>query len=165
MTLSGATVPLTAGEIDRVWRYDSETGRLYWRTSPCNSVPAGALAGDVSEEGYIRINYQYRRYMAHWLVWTLLKGAWPTSLIDHRDNDGTNNREDNLREATKIRNAANRRRGLGDNLRGARFRYDRGTWIAVLKKTYLGSFPDEQSAHEAWKKAALREYGEFARFD
>lgn len=154
-------------EAHRVWRYDPDTGLLYWRISPCNPIPAGSEAGNISDEGYYRISYQRSRYMAHWIVWALVTGSWPTTLIDHKDNDGTNNRFANLREATKYRNAANRRRAAEhrDKLRGVYFRRNRGTWVAVCAREYVGSYATEREAHEAWKKAAVTHYGEFARFD
>ena len=152
-------------EVRQIWRYDPITGHLYWRIQPCNPIPAGSRAGSLSEEGYIRITYKRQRYMAHWIVWALIKGEWPKGLLDHRDNDGANNRARNLREASVARNMANRRRGQGENLRGAHFRRNRGTWIAMLCKEYLGSFPTEEAAHEAYKQAAVAKYGEFARFD
>jgi len=104
--------------------------------------------------------------MAHWVVWAILYGRWPTTIIDHRDGVGTNNREGNLREATYDRNMANRRRwAQHTNMRGAYFRKARGNWIAVFKRKYLGMYDSELAAHEAWKKAAVAHYGEFARFD
>lgn len=164
--LTGFESPLTAAEIDSIWRYEPEIGNFYWRIRPCNSVHEGDRAGETTNEGYVRINYNHRRYLAHWLVWTLVTGSWPTMLIDHRDNDGSNNRAGNLRAATTVTNSANRKRGNQcTNLRGARFRTDRSTWIAVLDQRYLGQFESEQAAHEAWKIAAAKHYGEFARFD
>lgn len=100
--LTGFNDPLTPEEIRTIWRYDPETGLFYWNLRPCNPIHIGDLAGEFTDEGYIRLGYQRRRYMAHWVAWTLLTGSWPTTLIDHKDNDGTNNRANNLREATPI---------------------------------------------------------------
>lgn len=168
--MSGGTTglyePITPDEINRIWRYDPDSGNFYWRIRPCNPIHVGDLAGEKTNEGYIRLSYQRRRYMAHWLVWTLVTGAWPTTLIDHKDNNGANNRPGNLREATPIANSANRKRwAKHTNLRGARFRPNRGNWTAVLDRKHLGTYPTEQEAHEAWKRAAVKHYGEFARFD
>ena len=157
---------MTPAEAAKIWYYNPNTGWLHWIDSPCNPIPAGSRAGSLSEEGYIRVTYQRHRYMAHWIIWALLKGEWPIGLIDHRDNNGANNRAENLRLASVERNMANRRRGPGvTNLRGAQYRSRDGTWVAICGRKYVGTFATEQAAHEAWKKAAVKRYGEFARFD
>lgn len=145
--------------------YDPVSGWLHWRQAPCNAIPAMSRAGHISAEGYVRIKYGSRRYMAHNLIWTLITGSSPTTLIDHRDTDGTNNRFENLRESSVSQNMANRGRGRGAYKRGVRLHRNGYRWYAVFRRTHLGMFDTENEAHAAFCAAALREYGEFARFD
>lgn len=91
--------------------------------------------------------------------------APPDKLVDHRDNDGLNNRRANLRLATVGQNGANRRtyspssgfRGvyaLGLNFR---------TQITVdNRKRHLGTFARPEEAARAYDAAASAAFGEFA---
>jgi HNH endonuclease/AP2 domain len=108
-------------------------------------------------------------YNEHQLAWFYMTGRWPKPTIDHRDGDSTNNRWNNLRQATASQNNANRRRprnntsGYKGVYRGRR----PGQWRAQIGKNgrtkYLGTFPTRQAAHAAYVAAARKHYGEFAR--
>lgn len=163
-TSPAARAALPVELMHQLWRYDPESGKLYWRISPARNCKAGSEAGTPAPEGYIRIKYKGFRYQAHYIVWAMLHGAWPTQLIDHRDTDGGNNREDNLRVATVSQNAANRKHKPGKYLRGARL-HPRNGWYAVCANTHLGMFASEQEAHDAYRVAAILRWGAFARID
>lgn len=94
----------------------------------------------------------------------MLHGAWPTDLVDHKDTDASNNRENNLRLATVAQNAANRKHKPGRYLRGARW-HPRNGWYAVCANKFVSMASSEDEAHEIYKDAALERYGEFARLD
>ncbi len=89
--------------------------------------------------------------------------------IDHVDGDGLNNRRCNLRPATRAQNCRN----VGvrsDNKSGYKgiSRASRGLgWKAQIKcngrSFSLGTFADIDSAVAAYKTAAFRLFGEFAR--
>jgi hypothetical protein len=83
-----------------------------------------------------------------------------------------NNKRDNLRIVTHAQNQQNKRR-RADNTSGfkgvyfAHFR--KKPWIAMLgvegQRMYLGGFLTAQEAHEAYKAAAIKHCGRFARWD
>lgn len=87
--------------------------------------------------------------------------------VDHIDRNGLNNTRANLRLATKSQNSANRgaKRTNKTGLKGVYFR--RGRYTARITKEghtmYLGVFITPEEAHEAYKKASVILFGEFAR--
>lgn len=90
--------------------------------------------------------------------------------VDHVNGDALDNRRDNLRLATHRQNMQNRRanpnktgfRGVRWNSRSKRFE----AFIRVDgKKIYVGGGSTPEEAHEKYKVAALKYFGEFARFD
>lgn len=91
-------------------------------------------------------------------------------VVDHISGSTFDNRRCNLRLATYQGNAANRKRS-NRNKSGykgiTRNRY--GTYNARIilngHFTHLGTFPTAIEAHEAYKKAATKHFGEFARFE
>lgn len=106
-----------------------------------------------------------RTYLHRFLV-----GTGRSSLVDHVDLDGLNNRRSNLRVASKSENGANRA-APKSNTSGAKgvIRYWRNPklWVAQIgsgrKHRYLGTFDSRDAAATAYFAAALKQYGEFAR--
>jgi hypothetical protein len=94
-----------------------------------------------------------------------MTGKFPEQEIDHIDGDGTNNRWENLREATRAQNNANCR---GYNKCGIKGVYQRGpSWIAQIspnggRSIHLGCFRTPEEAHAAYLAAAHKYFGEFA---
>jgi AP2 domain len=97
------------------------------------------------------------------LMHTLLTG-WPR--VDHEDRNGLNNQRSNLREASVSQNLANQRavRGKGSRFKGVA--WSGWKWRADIrvdrKRTYLGSFSTEEAAAQAYDRAAMEKFGEFA---
>ncbi len=92
--------------------------------------------------------------------------------VDHRNNDGLDNRRQNLRLATPSQNMCNRRKRTSKT--SSRFIgvcFDKGTgrWCAHIKaegKTkWLGRFSSEIDAAKARDNAARQYHGEFARLN
>lgn len=98
----------------------------------------------------------------------LITEATPDQTVDHKDGDGLNNRRSNLRVCTREQNSANRRLGVNNKsgYKGVCWVRKRGKWLAQIsvdKKHYtLGAFADPWEAAQAYNKAALAAWGEFA---
>lgn len=100
----------------------------------------------------------------HRLIMNAPRGVW----VDHKDNNGLNNRRSNLRLCTPSQNVWNR--GLLKNntsgFKGVTRDRQSGKWMAQIvankKHRRLGLFETPELAHEAYKKAALELHGEFA---
>lgn len=89
--------------------------------------------------------------------------------VDHIDGDRSNNVLSNLREANNAQN--NRNTGLrSTNTTGFKgvsynkFNRNFNAKITVnYKSIHLGCFQTAEAAHEAYKQAAMRLHGDFAR--
>lgn len=87
------------------------------------------------------------------------------------DGDLLNNCRDNLRPATASQSAMTRkpRKGVSSKFKGVSWATRQKRWKAYIqegsKNKYLGSFTDEIEAAEAYNKAALELFGEFARIN
>jgi hypothetical protein len=86
---------------------------------------------------------------------------------DHRDGDTLNNQRANLRVATRSQNNGNTRM-FAHNTSGFKgVHRAANSWRAIIYKNnrriHLGMFPTPELAHEAYKTAALKQWGEFAR--
>lgn len=96
-----------------VLSYDRETGLFYHKVSRGNKK-AGSLAGSIEtmEDGYkrVRISIDGVFYLASRLAAQLIGLKFgPHDIIDHADNDPTNNSANNLRIASKAQNMHNSR--------------------------------------------------------
>lgn len=140
-------------------------GVLYWKQDiKYSTVKAGQLAGyfDVSS-GYWRVRFKKKSYLLHRLVFELHKGYSP-KLLDHIDRDKTNNRIENLREASVSLNRINT--GLPKNntsgVKGVSFNSQLGKWHSTLtlncKRLHLGFFNSFSEAEKARKSAELTFY-------
>ncbi len=109
--------------------------------------------------------------MSH-LVWLYVYRRWPEAEIDHCNVNTLDNRVNNLREATRSQNKANRRvlktnrtglKGVEDTGRLSAAKRYRARIMVNGKTTNLGYFTTPELAHVAYAKAAVKYFGEFAR--
>lgn len=76
------------------WTVDIRTGKGVGRVL----VPAGTEAGSLSASGRYQIQYKYKLYQCHRVVWELHNGSIDAELdIDHIDGNPVNNKISNLR--------------------------------------------------------------------
>lgn len=68
---------------------------------------AGTVMGTVGQQGYVRISIFGKIYQGHRLAWLYHYGEWPKDQIDHINHDRSDNRIENLREATNGTNRKN----------------------------------------------------------
>lgn len=118
----------------------------------------GSEFGTVNERGARQVTILGNRLLYHRLVWFLEKGVWPEGEIDHRDNYPSNNKIENLRDATKTINTQNIRRAQKNNKTGfLGVTKNRKAFVATIGvesgTKYLGSFTTPEEAHEAYVKA------------
>lgn len=147
----------------RLFDYDPETGKLFWKRSPRLGMKARTAAGSLCH-GYVRVRIAGKLYYAHRLIWTILTGSCATQHIDHVNGIGTDNRASNLREATAAQNAQNKRSMLPHNkigLLGVHFDPKRKRpWRAQIqvdrKNIQLGTFTTKEEAHQAYLEAKRR---------
>lgn len=83
-----------------------KNGELY-NKKPRQRVTVGQKLGYVNNsDGYIKLGFKGKYYLAHRLVFMMHHGYMPNH-IDHIDNNPANNRIENLREVTNTQNCQN----------------------------------------------------------
>ena len=133
----------TPEELRELLRYEPETGKLYWlpRTSGWkgfNATYAGKEAFTATDSGGYRIgSLNKARYRAHQVIWALAHGDWP-EVIDHINGDRSDNRIENLRNATDAENRKNARKYKNNStgVVGVK-RHRDGGFAAYIGKKYV----------------------------
>jgi hypothetical protein len=100
-----------------------------------------------------------------------ITNAPPDREVDHKDGDGLNNTDENLRVCTTSQNQANSRISSlnTSGFRGVSWNKRSGKWEAKIKhngkRVYLGLFSDPKEAARMWDTAAFALRGNFARLN
>ena len=156
---------LTYQEVSVLLNYDPATGVLTWK-SRRGPRSGGAKAGSINDEGYRVIGINDRVYYAGRLAWLLMIKSWPSTQIDHKNRDRSDDRWCNLRDATRSQNCINRPANRNLGLRGTTWHKPNQKWRAQIelngKKQHLGYFATAWLAHLAYCDAANALHGEFA---
>lgn len=153
---------LTYEEIIRNWRYEPETGTLYWlKQKP--KVPKTLIAGSSHPDGSIKVGLSGKRYRLHRIAWTYMTKETPPVVIDHIDGDPSNNKWSNLRAATHVKNQGNLNVSpKGFTKRGNKFEVS----IRMNKqKIYLGLYKTIEEASMVYQEAHKKWFGEFSCFN
>ena len=109
-----ASPMLTQEELKKRMTYNPDTGVF---TS--NHIRyKGKILGS-AHDGYVRITIGHKHYTAHRLAYLYMRGEFPKNLVDHKDNNRSNNQWSNLREASYTENLLNTplARGVSQGLR------------------------------------------------
>lgn len=131
----------------------------------------GAMVTETPIKGtqrYIRVTICGVNQRLHRLVFLYHKGYLP-KIIDHIDNDRTNNRIENLREATQQQNCLNRVTHKNNRSGYKNVHWEKGMnkWCVLVnvhgKRKVLGYFEDVEFAGFVAEEARAKFHGEFAR--
>jgi len=161
-------------ELDRLLRYEPETGKIYWKIKPCKRVIAGAEAGTKEKDhkaSYRRIKIKNLNYYAHRIAWLLYCKEDPGEKhIDHKNHNGLDNRICNLRVATNAQNQYNKEVAQS-NITGYKGVFKNKSYYR--SKPYfarasidgnrfcLGCFHTAEEASEAYQRFCKEHHGEF----
>lgn len=148
--------------------YDKASGLLYRKITGHGHI-AGDVAGYIKKsDGYRYVKINNKAIGAHRLIWFIEKGYWSTIDIDHINTDRSDNRIENLREATRSQNLHNCTVGKLNThgCKGIRFvAKGKKKWTATImhnyKRHYLGVFYTKEEAVNAYIKKSKELNGEF----
>lgn len=97
------------------------------------------------------------------VIWLYYYGVWPEGIVDHADKDENNNKITNLRDATYAQNSWNRKALNG----GVTFIPTISKYLVRItangNRITIGYFETEAEGNTAYKIAALKYHGEFAK--
>ena len=154
---------LSQPRLKEILEYQCETGDFIWKYRTSNRIKINDIAGckHTTKDGktYILIRIDSVLYSAHRLAWFYVYGNWPLNEIDHIDGNGTNNKLNNLREATREINSKNIRLRTDNKTghSGINWREDLRKWRVSIsiggKLKYYGCYKHKVDAVIARKMA------------
>ena len=154
---------LTQDLLREVFDYDPESGEF------TRKVPSRyATRSDPDTERYKAVRIAGGMHRVHRLVWLYVYGEIPKGkVIDHINGDKHDNRLANLRLVDRAQNNRNSKVSAKNSTGYKGVSVKRGGFLACLsvgnKTRYVGTFTSPEEAARAYDKAALAEYGEYAK--
>lgn len=150
---------ISANELREIFDYRAETGELVYKRLRGSCLP-GRVAGSMHHSGYRKIFLLGRFYAVHRLVWLHVHGSYPTKYLDHINRVPTDNRIENLREATPLENAQNQSITCKSKsgIRGVYWVEKLKMWLVRLrvagKHMHFGYFTNKEDAIKARMEAS-----------
>jgi hypothetical protein len=149
-------------QLKELLHYDPETGVFTWKESRGN-VKAGQIAG-WENDGYLKIQINKKSEQLHRLAFLYMTGELPAEQVDHKNQNRSDNRWENLREVSQAENLKNKTLGANNKsgLLGVCFSKQVGKYQAYIsvnkKRKHLGFYGDFFEACCA-RKSAIIKYG------
>lgn len=162
---------LTQERLKEILHYNPATGLFTWLVRPgkFSRRRIGDIAGySRPDDGYVTIRIDGRGYYGHRLAFLYMTGKFPDHDGEHKNTDGSDNRWENLREATRSQNLANTKvkRNSVTGVKGVSIHHSGKYKARILlngKPVNLGHYDTIEFAAAAYAKAANDKSGEFAR--
>ena len=154
---------ITQAELKNLFDYVG--GQLIAKTNS-NKRKVGDALSSQTDKGYLRSSVSGKSYRVHRLVFLYHHGYMPEQ-VDHIDGNRTNNRIENLREATSSQNNQNRKATGSSGIKGVVWHKQSKKWVASIcvnrKSVHLGSFLSIEEAALVASRARQSAHGEFYR--
>lgn len=148
--------------------FEYKNGFLYRKKRTSRNTRIGDVAGTIKSNGYCYVDLQGKRYGQHRLIFLLHHGFLPKE-IDHIDGNPSNNKINNLREATRSQNNRNQRIHKTNNsgVKNVCFCKKTSKWKVQLtlnnKNKNFGRYKDLELAELVATEARNKYHGGFAR--
>lgn len=128
--------------------YDPETGALQWKVATHHKCSKGTICPGIGSHGYKMVTIDRVTYLQHRIIWAMQTGYPPPDdlIIDHIDEDPSNNRWGNLR---LLDNAANVSRSSKHKRLPVIVPHKNGGFQCWKGRTYVGRFASKEDALEA----------------
>lgn len=159
---------LSQERLKEVLSYNPETGVFTWIKKLSRKTKLGSVAGSL-DGSYLAIRIDKKKYKVNRLAWLYMTGEDPgSSIVEHKDQNKTNNAWTNLRLANQSQNIANIKtfkhnttgyKGVSKSKTNPKYQAK----IQYKKKSiYIGSYDTPGEASAAYQAKALELFGEFA---
>jgi hypothetical protein len=145
--------------------FDYKDGSLYWKVQKAPHVKIGAKVGSPAH-GYETVMVDGRNWRIHRLVFLMHHGYLP-KIIDHINNNRSDNRIENLRAADDNQNAHNQvlRSNNVSGIKGVSWNKDKQKWAVRVnhnKKTYQKYVQDLELAELVAIEMRSKYHGKYA---
>jgi hypothetical protein len=139
-------------------RFEYREGELYWKIVYSNRLKIGQIAGDKDGRGYRRVMLGKQHHKVHRLIYIMFNGNIPENMIiDHIDQNISNNKIENLRLVNKSQNNLNR------GALGVTFDKVRNKWRAQTsidnQTQFIGRFNTKEEAIKAYQEFTQLRFG------
>lgn len=160
----------TFAYLDRIFRYDPDSGELRWKVLFPDRLAGTVITGKTSNTPYRKVALERLDFKAHRICWILANRTQlpEEAIIDHIDGNGLNNTLSNLRLCTQRLNSRNSRRPKSNTsgfkgVRSVKNSLRFHAYICVDRKQIsLGMHDTKEQAYAAYCAAASHYFGEFA---
>ena len=148
---------------------DYKDGALYWKEDRYSQKCKGKMSGTQDSNGYLRVRVRElgNAILVHRIVFAMHHGYFP-EFVDHIDGNKSNNRIENLREATKAENCRNAKTPVHNtsgvkNVSWYRRNKKWGVCLSINnRKRFFGLYDDLELADLVAHEARSKFYGAFA---
>lgn len=162
---------LTQSRLKHVLDYDRNTGIFTWIRHHRHPRLVGTVAGSKDAYGYAVIYVDGTPYKAHRLAFLYVNGRWPAGRLDHKNLEKSDNRIDNLREATAAQNGCHKppSRANSSAYKGVDYVKNGKKWRARIAfegvSHALGYYLTPEEAAWAYDFVAVELHGQFAHLN
>jgi HNH endonuclease/AP2 domain len=151
-------VNMTQDELKAILEYNQDNGTFTWIKSPRKGF-VGKQAGYLRPDGYTTIKINQKHWMVHHLAWLYVYGTLP-KMIDHINENKSDNKIENLRVCNTALNMQNKRKAQANNKTGylgVNYAKNVNKYNAQIclngKSKSLGYFNTAEEAHQAYLQA------------
>lgn len=148
--------------------FETKDGKLVMKVRSTRR-PAGTVVGFKNNEGYLKFYFQGRIVAVHRVVFLLEHGYCP-DYVDHINGDKSDNRVENLRDATNCQNTQNAKMSSKNTtgVKGVHKLKDGFGYQVYItangKRKRFGTFKDFELAELVAVEARAKYHGKFANY-
>ena len=148
--------------------FDYKDGYLYWKNPNSNKVRPGQKVGCKNGDGYWHTTINAKYQLNHRLIFMMHYGYLP-KIVDHVDNNPSNNLIENLRPATRSQNQhnSNARKTSKSGVKGVYWCKTTNKWKVQFRlngeKMYFGTYYDIEFAKFVINAMRHKYHGKYAR--
>ena len=146
-----------------------EDGKIYWIDFSIRPTAKKEPIGYKCKSGYVVMKFMKKTTKVHRIIFLYHHGYLP-KCIDHINGNKSDNRIENLRDASFSQNMMNIKKYSSNSsgYKGVSFNKHAKKWIAAIKKDkkyfYLGCFNTPVEAHKKYCEKATELHGVYANF-